>query len=260
MKTVEATNLSMCFNLGSQGVDSIKDYFIKRAKRQIQGEPFWALKDVSFSLEKGEALGIVGFNGSGKSTLLKTLAGILKPTEGAVRTVGKIAPLIELSAGFDYDLTARENIYLNGAVLGYNREFMRSKMDYIINFSELHDFIEVPIKNFSSGMISRLGFSIATMIQPEILILDEVLAVGDYRFQEKSLARTKEIIGNGATVLYVSHSAAQVQKICTRVIWLDKGKLVMDGDTESVVAAYSELPDPTATLLDMYPPVPAAEP
>lgn len=253
MKTVEVNDLSMCFNLASQGVDSIKDYFIKRAKQQIKGQPFWALRDVSFSLEKGDALGIVGYNGSGKSTLLKTIAGILKPTKGSVHTYGKIAPLIELGAGFDFDLTAKENIYLNGAVLGYNRDFMNSKMDYIINFSELHDFMEVPVKNFSSGMVSRLGFSIATIIEPEILILDEVLAVGDFRFQEKSLARTKEIIATGATVLYVSHSAAQVQKICSRVIWLDKGKIVMDGDTESVVAAYAKTDDPTVYYEDLLP-------
>ena len=251
MKTVEVNNVSMCFNLGSQGVDSIKDYFIKRVRREIQGQPFWALQDISFSLDKGDALGIVGFNGSGKSTLLKAIAVILKPTKGTIRSVGKIAPLIELGAGFDYELTARENIYLNGAVLGYNREFMRSKMDYIVNFSELHDFIEVPIKNYSSGMTSRLGFAIATMTQPDILILDEVLAVGDYRFQEKSLARTKEIIANGATVLYVSHSATQVQEICSRVIWLDKGKTMMDGDTESVVEAYSEVIDPTPPTTDL---------
>ncbi len=251
MNMVEVNNLSICFNLGSQNVDSIKDYFIKRIKRQIHGQPFWALKDVSFTVEKGESLGIVGFNGSGKSTLLKVIAGILKPTKGTVRTCGKIAPLIELGTGFDFELTARENNFLNGAVLGYNRDYMRSRMDYIISFSELHDFIEVPIKNFSSGMVSRLGFAIATMVQPEILILDEVLAVGDYRFQKKSLARTKEIIANGATVLYVSHAAKQVEEICTRVIWLDKGLNKMDGPTEDVVAAYSETEDSTPPPVDM---------
>ena len=251
MNTVEVNNLSMCFNLNSQGVDSIKDYFIKRVKRQLKGQAFWALQDISFTMQPGDALGIVGFNGSGKSTLLKAIAGILKPTKGTVRTVGKIAPMIELGAGFDFELTARENIFLNGAVLGYNRDFMRSQMDYIINFSELWDFVEVPIKNFSSGMVSRLGFAIATMIQPEILILDEVLAVGDYKFQEKSLARTKEIIANGATVLYVSHSAKQVEEICSRVIWLDKGKLMMDGETDAVVEAYGEVQDPTPPTVDM---------
>lgn len=251
MYTVEVENLSMCFNLNSQGVDSIKDYFIKRVKRQLKGQPFWALNNVSFTMNAGDALGIVGFNGSGKSTLLKAIAGILKPTKGKVCTRGKIAPLIELGAGFDFDLTARENIFLNGAVLGFNREFMRSKMDYIIDFSELHDFIEVPVKNFSSGMVSRLGFSIATMIQPEILILDEVLAVGDYKFQAKSLARTKEIIANGATVLYVSHSAKQVQEICNRVIWLNKGNMMMDGGTKEVVEAYGMAQNPQVPVLDM---------
>ncbi len=251
MNMIEVNNLAICFNLGSQHVDSLKDYFIKRIKRQLRGQPFWALRDISFTVKKGEALGVVGFNGSGKSTLLKTIAGILKPTKGTVHTYGKIAPLIELGAGFDYELTARENIYLNGAVLGYNREFMRSRMDYIVNFSELHDFIEVPIKNFSSGMVSRLGFSIATMVQPEILILDEVMSVGDYRFQQKSLARTREIIANGATVLYVSHAAAQVQEVCSRVIWLNKGLQKMDGPTEEVVAAYSQTEDSTPPPVDL---------
>ncbi len=251
MSMVEVNNLSICFNLGSQHLDSIKDYFIKRIKRQIHGQPFWALKNVSFSLQKGEALGIVGFNGSGKSTLLKAIAGIFKPSSGTVRTNGKIAPLIELGAGFDYDLTARENIYLNGAVLGYNREFMRAHMDYIVGFSELQDFIEVPIKNYSSGMVSRLGFAIATMVQPEILILDEVLSVGDYRFQEKSLARTTEIIKSGATVLYVSHSAGQVRQVCNRVIWLDKGHLKMDGSVDEVMEAYSETEDNSPPPVDL---------
>lgn len=242
--TVEVENLSICFNLSNQKIDSIKDYFIQNVKRKIKVHPFWALQDVSFTVKRGEALGIVGYNGSGKSTLLKSIAGILKPTKGSVKTYGRIAPLIELAAGFDPELSARENIYLNGALLGYNREYMQSKHDQIIEFAELQDFVEVPVKNYSSGMVSRLGFSIATMNQPDILILDEVLSVGDYRFQEKSLARTQEIVDGGATVLFVSHSAQQVSQICTQAIWLDKGRIVMRGDTADVAKAYAELDPP----------------
>lgn len=238
--TIEVQNLSICFNLGNQKIDSIKDYFIQQLRRRVKMTPFWALKDVSFTLRRGETLGVIGYNGSGKSTLLKTVAGILKPSEGRVRTDGYIAPLIELGAGFDMELTARENIFLNGALLGYDRTYMRTKLDDIIDFAELEDFTEVPLKNYSSGMLSRLGFAVATMNQPDILILDEVLSVGDHKFQKKSLARTREIAGAGATVLFVSHSADQVAEICERAIWLDHGKMLMDGPTKEVAAAYAE--------------------
>lgn len=238
--TIEVNNLSICFNLGNQKIDSIKDYFIQQVKRRISVTPFWALQDVSFTLKKGDTLGIVGYNGSGKSTLLKSVAGILRPTKGTVRTSGYIAPLIELGAGFDHDLSARENIFLNGALLGYDRTFMRTKLDEIIEFAELKDFTEVPLKNYSSGMLSRLGFAVATMNQPDILILDEVLSVGDYKFQKKSLARTREIANNGATVLFVSHSAEQVAEICDKAIWLDHGKVLMTGPTKEVAMAYAQ--------------------
>ncbi len=242
MNTVEVKNVSVGFNLSNQKIDNIKDYFIQKVKRQLQTQKFWALNDVSFSLKKGEALGILGLNGSGKSTLLKTIAGVIDPTKGTVATKGRIAPMIELGAGFDLDLTAKENIFLNGAVLGYTRKYMKSKVDDIIEFAELGDFVNVPVKNFSSGMTARLGFAIATMNQPDILILDEVLSVGDYKFQEKSMARTQEIVDNGATVLFVSHSPEQVAKICTRAIWLEKGQLVMDGTIDEVTTTYENRP------------------
>lgn len=238
--TVEVNNLSICFNLGNQKIDNIKDYFIQYLKRRISVSPFWALDDVSFTLKKGDTLGIIGYNGSGKSTLMKAVAGILKPTKGSVRSNGIIAPLIELGAGFDPELSARENIFLNGALLGYNRAYMRNKVDSIIEFAELEDFTEVPIKNYSSGMLSRLGFATATMNQPDILILDEVLSVGDYKFQKKSLARTREIANSGATVLFVSHSAEQVAELCDTAIWLDHGKMLMHGNTTEVAKAYAE--------------------
>ena len=242
MNTVEVKNVSVGFNMSNQKIDNIKDYFIQKVKHQLHTHKFWALKDVSFTLKKGEALGILGLNGSGKSTLLKTIAGVIDPAEGSVVTHGRIAPMIELGAGFDADLTARENIFLNGAVLGYTRKYMKTKVDDIIDFAELGDFVNVPVKNFSSGMTARLGFAIATMNQPDILILDEVLSVGDYKFQEKSMARTQEIVDNGATVLFVSHSPEQVARICNRAIWLEKGELVMEGSLEDVVRTYENRP------------------
>ncbi|MDL2253604.1 ABC transporter ATP-binding protein [Ruminococcaceae bacterium OttesenSCG-928-I18] len=252
MNTIEVNHLSVYFNMGNQKIDNLKDFFIQKVKRNLKVQKFWALRDVSFTLHEGEALGVLGLNGSGKSTLLKTIAGVLEPSEGSVRTVGSIAPMIELGAGFDLDLTARENIYLNGAVLGYDREYMKKRFDEIIDFAELEDFVDVPVKNFSSGMTARLGFSIATMNQPDILILDEVLSVGDFKFQAKSQARTQEIIDNGATVLFVSHAATQVAELCTRALWLDRGRVVMDGPMKEVVEAYTGMPlvltAPAATL------------
>ena len=237
---VKVENVSMMFNMSQEKVDNIKEYIIKMMKHELMFHEFWALKNVSFQLEKGDSLGIVGLNGSGKSTLLKLIAGVLKPTEGKVTTMGSIAPLIELGAGFDDDLSAEENILLNGSILGYSKSYMMSRYDDIIKFAELEGFTNTALKNFSSGMKARLGFAIATMNIPDILILDEVLAVGDFKFQEKSFARTKEIIEAGTTVLFVSHSVEQVRNICNKVLWLDHGQ-VMFGDTETVCSAYEKI-------------------
>ena len=238
---VKVENVSMMFNMSQEKIDNIKEYIIKMLKHELMFHEFWALRDVSFELEKGDSLGIVGLNGSGKSTLLKVIAGVLKPTKGRVTTVGSIAPLIELGAGFDEDLSAEENILLNGSILGYSKSYMMSRYEDIIHFAELEGFTNTALKNFSSGMKARLGFAIATMNIPDILILDEVLAVGDFKFQEKSLARTKEIIGAGTTVLFVSHSIEQVRKMCNKVLWLDHGQTVMFGNAEEVCSAYSNI-------------------
>ena len=238
---VKVENVSMMFNMSQEKVDNIKEYIIKMLKHELMFHEFWALRDVSFELEKGDSLGIVGLNGSGKSTLLKVIAGVLKPTKGRVTTVGSIATLIELEAGFDEDLYAEENILLNGSILGYSKSYMMSRYEDIIHFAELEGFTNTALKNFSSGMKARLGFAIATMNIPDILILDEVLAVGDFKFQEKSLARTKEIIGAGTTVLFVSHSIEQVRKMCNKVLWLDHGQTVMFGNAEEVCSAYSNI-------------------
>ncbi len=235
---IKVDGASMLFNLSSEKIDSIKEYFIKIARRELHYQEFWALKDISFSLGEGESLGIIGLNGSGKSTLLKIISGILKPTKGSVETIGSIAPLIELGAGFDADLSARENIYLNGAILGYNREYMEERFDDIIAFSELQDFVDTAIKNYSSGMVARLGFAIATMNIPDILIIDEILAVGDYKFQEKSFQRMQEMIQSGATVVFVSHSIEQVKQICGKALWLERGEMKAFGAAEGICAAY----------------------
>lgn len=235
---VRVNDVSMMFNLSSEKIDSIKEYFIKVLRHELHFQEFWALKNVSFELEKGDSIGIVGLNGSGKSTLLKIVSGILKPTKGTVETVGSIAPLIELGAGFDANLSARENIYLNGAILGHNRAYMDERFDEIIEFAELQDFVDTAIKNYSSGMVARLGFAIATMNVPDILIIDEILAVGDYKFQEKSFARMKKMIESGATVVFVSHSIQQVKQICKKALWLEHGSVKMLGDAESVCDRY----------------------
>ncbi len=235
---IKVDNVSMMFNLSSEKVDSIKEYLVKMLKKEIHFQEFWALNDISFELEKGDSLGIIGLNGSGKSTLLKIISGILKPTKGNITTVGSIAPLIELGAGFDANLSARENIYLNGAILGYSREYMNSRFDEIIKFAELEDFVDSAIKNFSSGMVARLGFAIATMNIPDILIIDEILAVGDYKFQQKSFARMQEMINSGATVVFVSHSIEQVKQICKKALWLDHGNVVKFGPSEEVCQEY----------------------
>ena len=235
---IEVRDVSIMFNKSSEKVDSIKEYFVRLMKHQLMFEEFWALKNISLTIEKGDAVGIVGLNGSGKRTLLKIIAGVMKPTKGTVKVHGSVAPMIELGAGFDMDLSARENIYLNGAVLGYSRTEMDKKAESILDFAELWDFVDVPLKNYSSGMVARLGFSIATAHTPDILIVDEVLGVGDYKFQEKCEKRINEIVDTGATVLFVSHSIQQVEKLCKHALWLEKGKQVMYGDIQDVCAAY----------------------
>ena len=213
---VKVEDLGICFNLAKERVDSLKEYFLKFTKGSLHFEEFWALKNVSIEIEKGDFYGLVGINGSGKSTLLKTIAGVFKPTEGKVTVNGTIAPLIELGAGFDMDLTARENIYLNGAVLGFSKKFMDEHFQDIVDFSELHDFLDVPLKNYSSGMVARIAFAIATVVDPDILIADEVLAVGDYAFQEKCEKRMEQLLANGTTVIFVSHSTEQVKRLCNK--------------------------------------------
>ena len=236
---VDVNHVSMKFNLASEKFDSFKEYIIKSLKKQVAFEEFWALKDITFSISKGEAVGLIGLNGSGKSTMLKTIAGVLKPTKGRVTVKGNIAPLIELGAGFDMDLTARENVFLNGSLLGYTREEMERYYDGIVDFSELKDFMDVPVKNFSSGMVSRLAFAIATIGTPDILIVDEVLSVGDFRFQEKCEKRIQSMMDSDTTILFVSHSIEQVKKLCSKIIWLEKGKLKMIGEAEELCEIYA---------------------
>ena len=235
---LKVDQVSMRFHLASEKFDGIKEYFIKNLKKKITYNEFWALTDVSFEVYKGESLGLIGVNGSGKSTLLKIIAGVLKPTLGKTSVQGRVAPLIELGAGFDFDLTAKENVFLNGALLGYSREFMKEHYEDIVEFSELGAFMDVPVKNFSSGMVSRLAFAIATIGTPDILIVDEVLSVGDYHFQQKCEARIDKMKQSGTTILFVSHSMEQVKKICNRVIWLERGKIKRSGNTEEVCEEY----------------------
>lgn len=238
---IDVKNVSMSFNMSKERIDSLKEYFIKFIKGQLHFTEFVALDNVSFSINKGEIVGVIGLNGSGKSTILKIVAGIMKPSKGFVDVRGSIAPLIELGAGFDPELTARENIFLNGYVLGHTKKQIEEKFDEIIEFSELKDFIDVAIKNFSSGMYARLGFAIATVNNPEILIVDEILGVGDFIFQQKCEKRMKEMMENNTTVLIVSHSIQTIEKMCNKVVWLDKGKLVMFGETEEVCEAYKNM-------------------
>ncbi len=235
---IAAENVSMKFNMSKEQIDSIKEYFVKLIKGKLLYSEFTALSDVSFSVQKGEVFGIVGLNGSGKSTILKIISGILKPTTGKITVRGTISPLIELGAGFDPDLTARENIFLNGYVLGYTKKYIEQHFDEIVAFSELAEFLDVPIKNFSSGMVARLGFSIATIVKPEILIVDEILAVGDYLFQEKCEKRICDMMQGGTTVIIVSHSIEQIERLCNRVMWLEQGKVKMIGATASVCTQY----------------------
>ena len=240
-KIIVADNVSMCFNLASERVDSLKDLLIKKIKFQsCSFDEFWALNNISFSVDKGESCALIGANGSGKSTMLKIISGILTPTKGSVEVNGSIAPLIELGAGFDYELTGRENIFLNGAILGYSKKLMLEKYDEIIDFSELRDFIDVPVKNYSSGMIARLGFSIATMVKPEILVVDEILAVGDQAFQDKRHKRLEDMMNSGTTVLLVSHSAADIKRICQKAVWIDKSNLRFVGNVDEALQLYDK--------------------
>lgn len=232
---INVKNVSMKFNLGIEKGFSIKQGFVdmfNKEKRHKKKEEFWALRDVNFQVKKGEVIGFIGSNGAGKSTLLKIVAGVMKPTKGRVDSYGNICPMIELGAGFDPQLTARENIYLNGAVMGYTKELIDSKFNEIVEFSELKDFLDVPVQNFSSGMVARLAFSIATIVEPEILIVDEILSVGDIAFQAKSERKMLSMINGGTTVLFVSHSIEQIKKMCDKVVWLDHGKMIKMGGKE----------------------------
>ena len=235
---VKVDHATVRFNMASEKIDNLKEYFVKLVKRELMFKEFLALKDVSFEVKKGEAWGIIGTNGSGKSTLLKLICGILKPYKGSVSVHGSVAPLIELGAGFEADLTASENIFLNGAVLGYDKHFMQQHFDQIVDFAELWDFLEMPIKNYSSGMAARLGFAIATVVRPDILICDEVLSVGDYAFQQKCEKRMNEMRENGTTLLYVSHSIESVEKVCDHAVWLEKGVVKARGNVCSVSEKY----------------------
>jgi ABC-2 type transport system ATP-binding protein/lipopolysaccharide transport system ATP-binding protein len=237
---ITVDNVGMEFNLSQEKVDNLKEYFIKLLKRELRFQSFWALKNISMKIEKGDRVGLVGLNGAGKSTLLKLISGVMKPTEGQIKVKGRLSPLLALGAGFDPSYTGRENVFLYGALMGHSRRFIESKFDEIVEFSEIGEFIDVPLKNYSSGMGARLAFSIATAVQPEILILDEVLSVGDAKFQEKSRQKMVSLMEGEVTILFVSHSTEHVRKICDKAVWLDKGKLITQGPVDKVCDAYEE--------------------
>lgn len=237
---ISARNVSMVFNLSTEKVDNIKEYVIKLLKRELFFHEFWALKNISFQVRKGEKLGIVGLNGAGKSTLLKLISGVMKPTTGSIEVHGQLVPLLEIGGGFNPNYTGRENIFLRGALLGYSKSFMESKYDEIVEFSGLEDFIDVPVKNYSTGMYSRLGFSISTIVEPQILILDEVLSVGDIKFRNKSQKRMNSFLNRDTTVILVSHSLNQIMDICSRAIWMEDGRIVMDGPADKVCLEYTK--------------------
>ena len=235
---IDVDHVTIRFNMANQKVDNLKEYMVKLMKRELLFQEFLAVKDVSFQVKAGEAWGLIGTNGSGKSTMLKAISGILKPYQGSITVNGRVAPLIELGAGFDQELTARENIFLNGCVLGHSEKFMKEHFDEIVDFAELHQFLDSPLKNFSSGMRARLGFSIATMVKPDILIVDEILAVGDYKFRKKCEQRMAEMLSGGTTLLYVSHSIEEVKRLCDHALWIDKGIARMQGEALEVCEAY----------------------
>ena len=233
-------HVTMNFRMVNDKIDSLKEYIVKLLQGKLVYNKLTVLDDITFTVEKGEVIGIIGRNGAGKSTLLKIISGVLQPTSGQVETFGNIVPMLELGAGFDAELSGKENIYLNGAILGYSEQFLNEKFDEIVEFSELGNFIEMPIRNYSSGMMARLAFSIATVVNPEILIVDEILSVGDVGFQNKSRARMMELMGGGTTVLFVSHSLNQIREMCSRVVWLENHKLYLMGETQSVCDAYQK--------------------
>lgn len=235
---IDVNHVTVRFNLATQKIDNLKEYFVKLVKRQLMFQEFLALKDVSFQVRQGESWGLIGTNGSGKSTMLKAISGILKPYKGSITVDGAVAPLIELGAGFDPNMTARENIFLNGCILGHTEKFMAQHFDEIVEFAEIGQFLDSPIKNYSSGMRARLGFAIATMVKPDILIVDEVLAVGDYKFRQKCEKRMQEMLKNGTTLLFVSHNIEEVRRLCTHAIWIDKGVARMQGEVKEVCDAY----------------------
>lgn len=237
---VDVDHVTIRFNLASQKIDNLKEYFIKFIKKELMFQEFLAVKDVSFQIHEGESWGLIGTNGSGKSTLLKAISGIMKPYKGTITVNGSVAPLIELGAGFDGECTARENIFLNGCVLGHSRKFMQEHFDEIVDFADIHNFLDSPIKNYSSGMKARLGFSVATMVKPDILIVDEVLSVGDYRFRKKCEERMKELLAGGTTLIYVSHNIDEVKRLCDHAIWLNNGDMRMIGEANAVCDAYIE--------------------
>lgn len=236
---ISVQNVSMKFNMSKEKIDSLKEYFIKVMKKELMYKEFTALSDISFEIKKGEVVGLVGLNGSGKSTLLKIIAGVMKPTSGTVSVQGTVAPLIEVGAGFNSNLSGRENIYLNGYMLGFSKEYIQEHMEEIIGFAELEEFIDVPMKNYSSGMKARLGFAIATTVRPQVLIVDEVLAVGDFKFQQKCHERISSLMSNDTTVLFVSHSIEQVKNLCSRCIWLEKGHMLDDGPADIICSKYA---------------------
>lgn len=237
---VSVSDVTMEFNLATEQLNSLKEYFLKLARGQLMFQKFLALQHVNLQVQAGESVALIGVNGSGKSTLLKVIAGVMSPTQGTVTVNGTIAPMIELGAGFDIELTARENIFLNGAVLGHDEKFMAEHFDSIIDFAELHDFVDVPVKNFSSGMVARLGFAIATEVPADILIVDEVLSVGDFRFQEKCHDRMQRMLSGGTTLLFVSHSAKQVRELCEKAVWLDHGRMRAYGPADTVCTEYEQ--------------------
>lgn len=237
---IDVNNVAIRFNLANQKVDNLKEYFIKLVKKELMFQEFLAVQDVSFQVKRGEAWGLIGTNGSGKSTMLKAISGILKPYKGSITVSGSVAPLIELGAGFDGNLTARENIFLNGCLLGHSEKYMQEHFDEIVDFAELRDFLDSPIKNYSSGMSARLGFAIATMVKPDILIVDEVLAVGDAQFRRKCEKRMNEMLSQGTTLLFVSHSIDEVKRLCDHAVWLKKGHAVKIGEAKEVCDAYMQ--------------------
>lgn len=236
---IDINDLTIRFNLANQKVDNLKEYFIKLVKKELMFQEFIALENMSLKISAGESWGIIGTNGSGKSTLLKAISGILKPYKGSISVYGNIAPLIELGAGFDGEMTARENIFLNGCVLGHTEKYIQEHFDEIVEFAEIQNFLDSPIKNYSSGMKARLGFAIATMVQPDILIVDEVLSVGDFKFRQKCEKRMQNMLSNGTTLLYVSHSIEDIKKMCTHAVWIEKGKMIMQGPALDVCNAYN---------------------